>query len=76
MVDIGLVGVLLILGGLVTIVAGIMLSSNTEERHVRGGGVVLVGPIPVAFGSDARWTSIAIVLAIVLVLTVLLLHVV
>ncbi|MDG6985607.1 MAG: DUF131 domain-containing protein [Nitrososphaerota archaeon] len=37
---------------------------------VRGGGVVMIGPIPIIFGSDTRWASVAIVLAIVLMLLV------
>jgi uncharacterized membrane protein len=36
------------------------------------GGVVLVGPIPVIFGSDARTTKIVIVLAIILMIVAIL----
>ena len=28
----------------------------------------MIGPIPIIFGSDARWASVAIVLAIILIL--------
>jgi uncharacterized protein (TIGR00304 family) len=38
---------------------------------VRGGGVIMIGPIPIIFGSDAKWTGVAIVLAIVLIVVVL-----
>jgi len=43
---------------------------------VRGGGVVMIGPIPIIFGSDAKWASIAIGLAIVLVLLWIVLYLV
>lgn len=37
------------------------------------GGVVLVGPIPIIFGSDWRMASLAIILAMVLIIIVILL---
>ncbi len=75
MVDFVTLGLILILAGVLAIVAGTMASSRDGERRVRGGGVLLLGPIPIAFGSDAKWTSIAILLAIVLVAVTLLLYV-
>jgi len=54
-----------------------MLSeARTEGAQVRGGGVVMVGPIPIIFGSDMKWATVAIVLAIILVLMTLILNVV
>ncbi len=38
------------------------------EGKIKGGGVILVGPIPVVFGTDKRYAIIAIVLAILLLL--------
>ncbi len=40
---------------------------------VKGGGVVMIGPIPIIFGSDVKYASLAIVLAIILMLLVLML---
>jgi uncharacterized protein (TIGR00304 family) len=71
-VDLASVGFALILAGVAVIVAGTLLSSKGGERKVEGGAVVLVGPIPIVFGSDARWASVAIVLAIVLIVIILL----
>jgi uncharacterized protein (TIGR00304 family) len=65
MLDLALLGVALILVGF-GVVAVAMLSS-AGKGEVRGGGVVLVGPIPIVFGSDAKWASVAILLAIVLI---------
>jgi len=58
-------------------VAVAMFVEGTKGRGgVQGGGVVMIGPIPIIFGSDAKWASVAIALAIVLVVLVLLLSVV
>ncbi len=41
------------------------------KRNTRYGGVVLVGPIPIIFGSDRRMAWIMVVLAIILIAIVL-----
>lgn len=42
--------------------------SQERDTSVKGGGVILIGPIPIVFGSDKRFVLIAMVLAIVLML--------
>lgn len=37
------------------------------EKSIKGGGVVLIGPIPIIFGSDTKMTLVLVVLAIVLI---------
>jgi uncharacterized protein (TIGR00304 family) len=71
MLDLVSVGVTLVFAGMAILAVGILLSSGGSEGRVRGGGVVLIGPIPIVFGSDAKWTSVAVVLAIVLVVVVI-----
>lgn len=45
---------------------------DTEpETKVKGGGVILIGPIPIVFGSDKRYAIIAILLTIALMLLAL-----
>ena len=65
-------GILLALVGVGMMVAASVSSGERSGGEVRGGGVVMVGPIPIIFGSDARWASVAIVLAIVLIVLYLL----
>jgi uncharacterized protein (TIGR00304 family) len=77
MLDLVLVGIVIILVGfLVVFLAGAMSGRSSEEgekrTEVRGGGIIMIGPIPIIFGSDSKWASAAIVLAIVLILIVLL----
>jgi uncharacterized protein (TIGR00304 family) len=68
--DLTTAGVLLVfLGfGIIAIATIFSSRSNSERGEVKGGGVVMIGPIPIIFGSDAKWTGIAVALALVLVL--------
>ena len=73
MFDLALAGVLLVLVGFAVMVVAMLSQGRREGADVKGGGVVLIGPVPIVFGSDMKWASVAIVLAIILiVLTVVL----
>ena len=41
------------------------------ERRVRGGGVIIIGPVPIVFGTDKQSVKVLLVLAIVLVVLLL-----
>jgi uncharacterized protein (TIGR00304 family) len=68
MVDLAVAGLALILVGFGVVAVSMLGRSDEEGAKVKGGGVVMIGPIPIIFGSDAKWASVAIVLAIALVL--------
>ena len=77
MVDLIFVGIgIILVGFLVVFLAAVMSGMSSGEgegrNKVKGGGVIMIGPIPIIFGSDAKWASVAIVLAIVLIAVVLL----
>ena len=42
-----------------------------EKREVRYGGVVLIGPIPVAFGSNMRMAMTMLVVGIIIAIVIL-----
>jgi len=65
LVEIGLI----VLGvGFVALIGAVLQSDKERgQTTIRGGGVVMIGPIPIIFGSDAKWASIALILAIALV---------
>lgn len=42
-------------------------------KTIKGGGVVLIGPIPIIFGSDTKTTMVLVILAIILIIAVALL---
>ncbi len=76
MVDLVLTGVVLVFVGVIVMSVALLDRARKGGAEVKGGGVVMIGPIPIIFGSDAKWTSVAIVLALVLVLVTLLLYMV
>lgn len=71
-------GMMLIILGFFLVAFGIMSSAKestgleecqeTGEVKVKGGGVILIGPVPVVFGTDKRYALLLMVLAIVLML--------
>jgi uncharacterized protein (TIGR00304 family) len=76
MPDLVFIGAAIILVGFLVVFLSLMMASRSSESgerrtEVKGGGVILIGPIPIIFGSDAKWASIAIVLGIVLIILVL-----
>jgi uncharacterized protein (TIGR00304 family) len=68
MVDLVLVGIMLVLVGFGVMVIAILTQARKEGTQVKGGGVIMIGPIPIVFGSDMKWASVAIILAIILIL--------
>ncbi len=75
--DLVVVGIAIIIAGFAVVLFAMALSASSsrggdEGARVKGGGVIMVGPIPIVFGSDARWASVAMVLAIILVVVALL----
>ncbi len=76
MFDTASVGILLILAGVATLLVAVLSSTHMAESETKGAGVLLIGPIPIVIGSDAKWASVAIALAIMLIIVSLLLYVV
>ena len=68
MADLVTAGLFLIAAGLVFVFASAFHGTRDEGGEVRGGAVVMIGPIPLVFGTDAKWASVAIALALVLML--------
>jgi len=70
------IGLLLVLAGFaIGILAVIitLLSSAKGAGQVRGGGVVMIGPVPIILGTDKESTRILVMLAIVLMVVFLVL---
>lgn len=66
-------GIALILIGVLIIVLAVLLFSllSAKKGKVKGGGAVIIGPVPIIFGTDKK--SLKTVLLLSLALTVLLL---
>jgi len=65
MTDIIKIGFYLILAGFALVFIGFILSA----RNANFAGLVMIGPIPIAFGSSPGITLIAMVISLLLVLT-------
>ena len=75
------IGFGLVVVGFVIVVAAlfwlVLSGTRTEEpqeggeRKVRGGGVIIIGPVPIIFGTDRQSVKVLLVLAIVLVVLLL-----
>ncbi len=67
------IGILLITLGLLLIISGTMRAKESDgkemtQEKIKGGGVILIGPVPIVFGTDKRYAFLLIILAIVLML--------
>jgi len=65
MKELVLIGFALIFFGVLAIIAGTILSSDTNK--VEGAGIIMIGPIPIMFGSK-RLLLPLVILAIVLMI--------
>ncbi len=71
-IDIALVGFALVFLGMLLVLLGIASQAARGGADVRGGGVVMIGPIPIIFGSDVESAKAVILLAIALMIVALL----
>lgn len=61
-------GILVIFIGFILIFAGTALQTSGKTSDVKTGGVVLIGPIPIIFGSDKGIIVTAVIMAIILMI--------
>ena len=57
---------LMILGVAISFIAAILLVFRGAKGRARGGGIIMIGPFPIIFGSDAKTVKVLIVIAIFL----------
>jgi uncharacterized protein (TIGR00304 family) len=64
---------LVFIGLVLALIAVILLAtkSSNEGTKTRGGGILLIGPIPIIFGTDRESVKILVMLAIILIAVVL-----
>ncbi len=68
--------VLMIVGLLIMIIGTLAKGAGEAERRIEGGGVIILGPIPIVLSSSQRVAKIILALAIVLTLMTLILYLV
>jgi len=66
-------GLLLVFLGMIIILVGMLYMALSSGGEVEGGGVVIIGPIPIVFGSNKKiaWTMLLVALAITVLLYIL-----
>lgn len=73
-----LAGIAVVVLGILIIFVGTVLQATkstgeTQTGEVQAGGVVMIGPIPIIFGTNKNITVVSIVLAIILMIVAYLL---
>ena len=71
MEEILILGIILIFVGMLLVMVGIL----SESRSVEGGGVVMIGPIPIIFGSNKNMALLAGVAVLLILLYLILVRV-
>jgi uncharacterized protein (TIGR00304 family) len=76
-----LFGFVLVVVGVLIVVVSLILASRRRSpsegnAEMRGAGVIMIGPIPIIFGTDKKSIKEVLVLALVLTIVVLILTVV
>lgn len=57
---------IIILLGMLLIVFSVLKETERGEKKVEGGGVLIIGPLPIVIGTSEKITRVLIVLAMVL----------
>ncbi|ALM76156.1 hypothetical protein TBCH5v1_2260 [Thermococcus barophilus] len=60
-------GIAMIFIGFLLVFIGTLMTAAGGEAEVEGGGVIMIGPIPIVFGTQ-RGATLAMILAIILML--------
>jgi len=61
--------------GFIAVVLHFLRGFKSKGGNVRGGGVVIIGPIPIIFGTDKESVKFILVLSIILIVLLLVLTV-
>jgi uncharacterized protein (TIGR00304 family) len=68
------IGFILILAGFAVVFIAVVLLAFTAVKgrgKIRGGGVVMIGPFPIIFGTDKESVEVLFILSIVLIVLLL-----
>jgi len=62
------IGITLILIGIFAIILGFLILASSKNTKVEGGGIVLIGPFPIIFGTSIKMIYIVMILALIIML--------
>ena len=68
-------GAALIVAGIIVIITAIVAASTRDgrkgERKVKAAGIIMIGPIPIIFGTDKKSVKVVLALALALVVALI-----
>jgi uncharacterized protein (TIGR00304 family) len=66
-------GAALIAVGIIVVVVALIFASmrGSGKGNVKGAGVIMIGPVPIIFGTDKKSVKIVLVLALALTIAVI-----
>jgi uncharacterized protein (TIGR00304 family) len=68
-------GIILIAVGILIVILAVLLSvGKAENVKVKGAGVIMIGPIPIIFGSDKKSVKTVLALALALIIAFIVLY--
>ena len=71
------IGIALIAVGVIVILAVIVLASTGSKKgKVHGAGIIMIGPIPIIFGTDKKSVKSLVALALSLTIVVLIITII
>ncbi len=66
---------ILVVAGIIVIILAVLLSTGkSENAKVKGAGVIMIGPIPIIFGTDKKSIKTVIALALTLTIALIILY--
>jgi len=72
-------GVALIIAGMtimVIAVLSLLFSGTKREGKVKGGGIIIIGPFPIVFGTDKKTVKTLLLLSLVLTILLIILMII
>jgi uncharacterized protein (TIGR00304 family) len=70
-----MLSLLLIIVGIVFLIVGLLILTFHKKTKVEGGGLVLIGPLPIAFGTSEKIVYFLLILAIIIMFLYLLFYI-
>ncbi|HDO20657.1 MAG: DUF131 domain-containing protein [archaeon GB-1845-036] len=65
------IGFLLIVAGFIVIFLGFLIGFLKGEGKSEGGGIILIGPFPIVWGSNSRIAAIMLIATLIIMITIL-----
>lgn len=66
--------ILVVVGIIVVLLAVFLSAGKSENAEVKGAGVIMIGPIPIIFGTDKKSIKTVIALAFALTIALIILY--